>query len=317
MIEIEKPKISIAEISEDGCYAKFVVEPLERGFGNTLGNSLRRILLSSLPGVAAKSIKIDGVLHEFSTIPGVKEDITDIVLNVKGILAKLNCNESKTVEINAQGPCEVTSASIIHDDDVEILNPEWHIATLGPDSNLHMEICLDKGRGYVSAERNKAFIENKVIGVLPVDSIYTPVLKVNYSVENTRVGQITDFDKLSLEVWTNGVVLAKEAVSIASKILIEHFNLFLGLSEIAEKTNIMIEPEKNNISKNLDVTIDELELSVRSYNCLKRAGINTVKDLTSKTEDEMIKVRNLGRKSLDEVIEKLNSMGLDLLKSDQ
>lgn len=316
MIEIEKPRISIAEISDDGTYGKFIVEPLERGFGNTLGNSLRRILLSSLPGVAAKSIKIDGVLHEFSTIPGVKEDVTEIVLNVKGILAKLNCNEAKTVEIHAKGPCEVTSGTIIHDNDVEILNSDWHIATLGPDATLDMEITLDKGRGYVSADRNKTFLTDNVIGVLAVDSIYTPVLKVNYTVENTRVGQITDFDKLSLEVWTNGVVLAEEAVSIASKILIEHFNLFLGLSEIAEKTSVMVEPESSNATKNLDVTIDELELSVRSYNCLKRAGINTVKDLTSKTEDEMIKVRNLGRKSLDEVIEKLNSMGLDLAKGE-
>lgn len=316
MIEIEKPRISIAEISDDGTYGKFIVEPLERGFGNTLGNSLRRILLSSLPGVAAKSIKIDGVLHEFSTIPGVKEDVTEIVLNIKGILAKLNCNEAKTVEIHAKGPCEVTSGTIIHDNDVEILNSDWHIATLGPDATLDMEITLDKGRGYVSADRNKAFLTDDVIGVLAVDSIYTPVLKVNYTVENTRVGQITDFDKLSLEVWTNGVVLAEEAVSIASKILIEHFNLFLGLSEIAEKTSVMVEPESSNATKNLDVTIDELELSVRSYNCLKRAGINTVKDLTSKTEDEMIKVRNLGRKSLDEVIEKLNSMGLDLAKGE-
>lgn len=316
MIEIEKPRISIAEISDDGTYGKFIVEPLERGFGNTLGNSLRRILLSSLPGVAAKSIKIDGVLHEFSTIPGVKEDVTEIVLNVKGILAKLNCNEAKTVEIHAKGPCEVTSGTIIHDNDVEILSSDWHIATLGPDATLDMEITLDKGRGYVSADRNKAFLTDNVIGVLAVDSIYTPVLKVNYTVENTRVGQITDFDKLSLEVWTNGVVLAEEAVSIASKILIEHFNLFLGLSEIAEKTSVMVEPESSNATKNLDVTIDELELSVRSYNCLKRAGINTVKDLTSKTEDEMIKVRNLGRKSLDEVIEKLNSMGLDLAKGE-
>ena len=316
MIEIEKPRISIAEIADDGTYGKFIVEPLERGFGNTLGNSLRRILLSSLPGVAAKSIKIDGVLHEFSTIPGVKEDVTEIVLNVKGILAKLNCNEAKTVEIHAKGPCEVTSGTIIHDNDVEILNSDWHIATLGPDATLDMEITLDKGRGYVSADRNKAFLTDNVIGVLAVDSIYTPVLKVNYTVENTRVGQITDFDKLSLEVWTNGVVLAEEAVSIASKILIEHFNLFLGLSEIAEKTSVMVEPESSNATKNLDVTIDELELSVRSYNCLKRAGINTVKDLTSKTEDEMIKVRNLGRKSLDEVIEKLNSMGLDLAKGE-
>jgi len=314
MIEIEKPRISVSEISEDGTYGKFVVEPLERGFGNTLGNSLRRILLSSLPGVAAKSIKIDGVLHEFSTIPGVKEDVTEIVLNVKGILAKLNCDGEKIVEIDAKGPCEVTCGDIIHDSEAEILNPDWHIATLSEDASLHMQIVLDKGRGYISAERNKAMMEDTVIGVLPVDSIYTPVVKVNYFVENTRVGQITDYDKLSLEVWTSGVILAREAVSIAAKILIEHFNLFLGLSEIAEKTNIMVEHNHSGAAKNLDVTIDELELSVRSYNCLKRAGINTVKDLTSRTEDEMIKVRNLGRKSLDEVIEKLNSMGLDLAK---
>ncbi len=316
MIEIEKPRISIAEISDDGTYGKFIVEPLERGFGNTLGNSLRRILLSSLPGVAAKSVTIDGVLHEFSTVPGVKEDVTELVLNVKGIVAKLSCDEPKLVEINAKGPCEVKSESISHDSDVEILNPQWHIATLGPDAKLHMQIMLDKGRGYVSAERNKAEMDD-TIGVLPVDSIYTPVLKVNYVVENTRVGQITDFDKLCLEVWTNGVVRSDEAVSLAAKVLIEHFNLFLGLSEIAEKTSIMIEPLKSDLAKNLDVTIDELELSVRSYNCLKRAGINTVKDLTTKTEEEMMKVRNLGRKSLDEVIEKLNSMGLDLCKLDQ
>lgn len=316
MIEIQKPRINISEISEDGNYGKFVVEPLERGFGNTLGNSLRRILLSSLPGVAAKSVKIDGVLHEFSTIPGVKEDVTEIILNIKGILAKLYCDEPKVVEIDVQGPCEVTSGDIIHDSDVEIIDPDWHIATVGAGAKLHMEITLSKGRGYVSADRNKATIEDE-IGLLAVDSIYTPVLKVNYAVENTRVGQITDFDKLSLEVWTNGVVSAEEAVSLAAKILIEHFNLFLNLSEIAEKTSVMIEPSQGRTVTNLDVSIDELELSVRSYNCLKRAGINTVKDLTSKSEEEMMKVRNLGRKSLDEVIEKLNSMGLDLSNLEQ
>lgn len=316
MIEIQKPRINISEISEDGNYGKFVVEPLERGFGNTLGNSLRRILLSSLPGVAAKSVKIDGVLHEFSTIPGVKEDVTEIVLNIKGILAKLHCEEPKVVEIDVQGPCEVTSGNIIHDSDVEIINPNWHIATVGAGAKLHMEITLSKGRGYVSADRNKATIDD-VIGLLAVDSIYTPVLKVNYAVENTRVGQITDYDKLSLEVWTNGVVSAEEAVSLAAKILIEHFNLFLNLSEIAEKTSVMIEPAQGKTVTNLDLSIDELELSVRSYNCLKRAGINTIKDLTSKTEEEMMKVRNLGRKSLDEVIEKLNSMGLDLSNLEQ
>ncbi len=316
MIEIQKPRINISEISEDGNYGKFVVEPLERGFGNTLGNSLRRILLSSLPGVAAKSVKIDGVLHEFSTIPGVKEDVTEIILNIKGILAKLYCDEPKVVEIDVQGPCEVTSGDIIHDSDVEIIDPDWHIATVGAGAKLHMEITLSKGRGYVSADRNKATIEDE-IGLLAVDSIYTPVLKVNYAVENTRVGQITDFDKLSLEVWTNGVVSAEEAVSLAAKILIEHFNLFLNLSEIAEKTSVMIEPTQGRKVTNLDVSIDELELSVRSYNCLKRAGINTVKDLTSRTEEDMMKVRNLGRKSLDEVIEKLNSMGLDLSNLEQ
>ena len=312
MIEIEKPRISIQGISEDKTYGKFVVEPLERGFGNTLGNSLRRILLSSLPGVAPNSIKIDGVMHEFSTIDGVKEDVTEIVLNIKNILAKLNCEEEKTVEIDAKGPCEVTAGMIIHDSDVEIINSEQHIATLGEGAKLRMDITLDKGRGYVSAERHKANGANNAIGVLPVDSIYTPVVKVNYSVENTRVGQITDFDKLSLEVWTNGVITAEEAVSLAAKILIEHFNLFLSLSDGAERTNLMVEKSDSKITKNLDVTIDELELSVRSYNCLKRAGINTVQDLTSKTEEEMMKVRNLGRKSLDEVIEKLHSMGLDL-----
>lgn len=312
MIEIEKPRISLQEVSEDKTYGKFVVEPLERGFGNTLGNSLRRILLSSLPGVAPNSIKIDGVMHEFSTIDGVKEDVTEIVLNVKNILAKLHCDEEKTVQIDAKGPCEVTTGMIIHDSGVEIINKEQHIATLGDGAKLRMDITLDKGRGYVSAERHKANGANNEIGVLPVDSIYTPVVKVNYAVENTRVGQITDFDKLSLEVWTNGVITAEEAVSLAAKILIEHFNLFLGLSEVAEKTNLMVEKSDKKVTKNLDVTIDELELSVRSYNCLKRAGINTVQDLTSRTEDEMMKVRNLGRKSLDEVIEKLHSMGLDL-----
>lgn len=312
MIEIEKPRISLQEISEDKTYGKFVVEPLERGFGNTLGNSLRRILLSSLPGVAPNSIKIDGVMHEFSTIDGVKEDVTEIVLNIKNILAKLDCDEEKTVEIDAKGPCEVTAGMIIHDSDVEIINGNQHIATLGEGAKLRMDITLDKGRGYVSAERHKANGANNAIGVLPVDSIYTPVVKVNYSVENTRVGQITDFDKLSLEVWTNGVITAEEAVSLAAKILIEHFNLFLSLSDVAERTSLMVEKSDSKVTKNLDVTIDELELSVRSYNCLKRAGINTVQDLTSKTEDEMMKVRNLGRKSLDEVIEKLHSMGLDL-----
>lgn len=312
MIEIEKPRINVEKISQDGNYGKFVVEPLERGFGNTLGNSLRRILLSSLPGVAAKSIKIDGIMHEFSTIPGVKEDVTEIILNLKGLNAKLHCDEPKTVYINAKGSGEVKASMIECDSEVEILNPNLHIATLDEKATLKMEIVLDKGRGYVSAERNRDIIQNKVIGVLPVDSIYTPVLKANYTVENTRVGQITDYDKLSLEVWTNGVVTAEEAVSLASKILIEHFNLFLGLSEIAQRAHILFERSEPLPVNNMNMTIDDLELSVRSYNCLKRAGINTLEDLTGKTEDEMMKVRNLGRKSLDEVIEKLHSLGLSL-----
>lgn len=312
MIEIEKPKITLQEESEDKNYGKFVVEPLERGFGNTLGNSLRRVLLSSLPGIAPSSVKIDGVMHEFSTVPGVKEDVTEIVLNIKSLLAKIHNENSKVIEIDAVGPCDVTAGMIIHDSDVEIINPDLHIATLGDGAKLHMEITIDRGRGYVSLERHKANNPNMEIGVLAVDSIYTPVVKVNYNVENTRVGQITDYDKLCLEVWTNGVVTAEEAVSLAAKILIEHLNLFMRLSEVAENTSLMVEKSNDAAPANLDVSIDELELSVRSYNCLKRAGINTVKDLTSKTEDEMMKVRNLGRKSLDEVIEKLHSMGLDL-----
>ena len=317
MIEIEKPKLTSESISEDGSYGRFVVEPLERGFGNTLGNSLRRILLSSLPGVAATSIKIDGVMHEFSTIPGVKEDVTEIVLNIKSLIAKLHCDGPKTVELSASGECEVKAGMITCDSDVEILNPDLHIATLNENASLRMEITLDKGRGYVSSERNRTNEREKVIGVLPIDSIYTPALKVNYNVENTRVGQITDYDKLTLDVWTNGVVTAEEAVSLSAKILIEHFNLFVGLSKMAEDTNVMVEKQDKNTVNNLDVTIDELELSVRSYNCLKRAGINTVQDLTSRTEDDMMKVRNLGRKSLDEVIEKLHSMGLDLSPSEE
>ncbi len=317
MIEIERPKLTSENVSEDGSYGRFVVEPLERGFGNTLGNSLRRILLSSLPGVAATSIKIDGVMHEFSTIPGVKEDVTEIVLNIKGLVARLNCDSPKTVELVASGECEVTAGMIDCDSDVEILNPDLHIATLNEEANLRIEITLDKGRGYVSAERNRSNDKESVIGVLPIDSIYTPALRVNYNVENTRVGQITDYDKLVLDVWTNGVVTAEEAVSLGAKILIEHLNLFVGLSKMAEDTNIMVERQNRSAMSSLDVTIDELELSVRSYNCLKRAGINTVQDLTSRTEDEMMRVRNLGRKSLDEVIEKLHSMGLDLSPSEE
>ena len=314
MIEIQKPRIETTELSEDGRFGRFVVEPLERGFGNTLGNSLRRVLLSSLEGVAVTSIKIDGVLHEFSTIPGVKEDVTAIVLNMKGLIAKLHCNGPKTVEINAEGPCIVTAESIKCDAEVEILNPEMHIATLGEGAKLFMEITLNKGRGYVSAERNKAEMANNVsiIGVLPIDSIYTPVLKVNYMVENTRVGQITDYDKLSLDVWTNGVINAQEAVSLAAKVLTEHLNLFVNLSDKGTNTEIMIEKDDKGKEKVLEMTIEELDLSVRSFNCLKRAGINTVEDLINKSEDDMMKVRNLGRKSLEEVVEKLNSLGFCL-----
>ena len=317
MIEIEKPRIDTEVLSADGTYGKFVVEPLERGFGTTLGNSLRRVLLSSLPGVAVTSIKIDGVLHEFSTIPGVKEDVTEIVLNMKGLTAKLHCDGAKTVEISAEGPCEVTADSIKCDSEVEILNPEMHIATLGDGARLYMEITLDKGRGYISAERNKANMQNNVIGILPIDSIYTPVLKVNFGVENTRVGQITDYDKLTLEVWTNGVINAQEAVSLAAKVLTEHLNLFVDLSDKGYNTEIMVEKDDKGKEKVLEMTIEELDLSVRSFNCLKRAGINTVEDLINKSEDDMMKVRNLGRKYLEEVVYKLNSLGFSLRKDDE
>ncbi len=318
MIEIEKPRIETEELSADGKYGRFVVEPLERGFGNTLGNSLRRVLLSSLEGVAVTSIKINGVLHEFSTIPGVKEDVTEIVLNMKSLVAKLHSNGPKIVEINAEGPCEVTAANIKCDSEVEILNPELHIATLGEDSKLNMEITLDKGRGYIPAERNKQLIAGAdVIGVLPVDSIYTPVLKVNYTVDNTRVGQITDYDKLTLSVWTNGVINAQEAVSLAAKVLTEHLNLFVDLSDRGYNTEIMVEKDDKGKEKVLEMTIEELDLSVRSFNCLKRAGINTVEDLISKSEEDMMKVRNLGRKSLEEVVYKLSTLGFSLRKEDE
>lgn len=317
MIEIEKPRIDTEELSADGKHGKFVVEPLERGFGNTLGNSLRRVLLSSLEGVAVKSIKIEGVLHEFSTIPGVKEDVTQIILNMKGLTAKLNSQSEKRVEIRAEGPCEVTAASIMCDSEVEILNPEMHIATLGEGAKLFMEITLDKGRGYVPGERNKQMAEENVIGLLPIDSIYTPVLKVNYTVENTRVGQITDYDKLTLDVWTNGVVNAQEAVSLAAKVLTEHLNLFVDLSDQGYSTEIMVEKDDKGKEKVLEMTIEELDLSVRSFNCLKRAGINTVEDLINKSEEDMMKVRNLGRKSLEEVIIKLQSLGFNLRKEEE
>ncbi len=317
MIEIEKPRIDTEELSSDGKYGRFVVEPLERGFGNTLGNSLRRVLLSSLEGVAVTSIKIDGVLHEFSTIPGVKEDITEIVLNMKSLVAKLHSNGPKIVEISAEGPCEVTAESIKCDSEVEILNPELHIASLSDGASLNMEITLDKGRGYVPAEKNKMIAGNEIIGVLPVDSIYTPVLKVNYTVDNTRVGQITDYDKLTLSVWTNGVLNAQEAVSLAAKVLCEHLNLFVNLSDKGYNTEIMIEKDDKGKEKVLEMTIEELDLSVRSFNCLKRAGINTVEDLISKSEEDMMKVRNLGRKSLEEVVFKLDTLGFSLRKEDE
>lgn len=317
MIEIEKPRIETEELTEDGKHGRFVVEPLERGFGNTLGNSMRRVLLSSLEGCAVTSIKIDGVLHEFSTIPGVKEDVTEIVLNMKSVVAKLYETSPKVVEISAQGPCVVTAGDIKCDSEVEILNPEQHIATLGEDAKLNMEITIDKGRGYIPAERNKLISGNNVIGVLPIDSIYTPVLKVNYTVDNTRVGQITDYDKLTLDVWTNGVINAQEAVSLAAKVLTEHLNLFVNLSDKASSAEVMVEKDDKGKEKILEMTIEDLDLSVRSFNCLKRAGINTVEDLINKSEEDMMKVRNLGRKSLEEVIQKLNSLGFSLQKEDE
>ena len=316
MIEIEKPQIETAEIKSDGTYGRFVLEPLERGFGTTLGNSLRRVLLSSLPGVAVTSIKIDGVQHEFSTVPGVKEDVTEIVLNMKGLIAKIHGDAPKTIHIEAEGECEVTAGDIKVDSEVEILDPGMHIATLGPGAKLYMEIVIDKGRGYVPSERNKAKLAN-VIGAIPVDSIYTPVLKVNYTVENTRVGQITDYDKLTIEVWTDGTISAKEAVSLGAKVLTEHLNLFVDLSDEAYTADIMVEKDDKGKEKVLEMTIEELDLSVRSFNCLKRAGINTVEDLISKSEEEMMKVRNLGRKSLEEVMAKLDALGFSLTPDDE
>ena len=314
MIEIEKPQIECIETPGDVTYGKYVVEPLERGYGTTLGNALRRILLSSLPGTAATSIKIAGIQHEFSTIPGVKEDVTDIVLNVKGIVAKIHGEGMKTVYIEAVGPCEVTAGDIKSDGEVEVLNPDLHIATLGEGATLNMEITMNHGRGYVSADRNKT--PQTVIGVIPVDSSYTPVHKVNYTVENTRVGNMTDFDKLTLEVWTDGTITARDAVSLAAKILCDHFALFTDLSETVGRSSTVVEKTETQRDKVLELTIEELDLSVRSVNCLKRANINTVADLISKTEDDMMKVRNLGRKSLEEVINKLAMMGLSLADDD-
>ncbi len=315
MIGIEKPRIDTAEISEDGKYGRFVVEPLERGYGTTLGNSLRRVLLSSLPGYAITSVKIDGILHEFSTIPGVKEDVTEIVLNLKNVILKIHGDGPKTIYIDANGDDEITAGSIKTDSEVEILNPELHIATLNSDAHVSMELTCDKGRGYVSADRNKQMMQ-PIIGVIAIDSIYTPVLKVNYTVENTRVGQITDYDKLTLEVWTDGTINAMEAVSLGAKILNEHLNLFGDLSGEAYDTEVMVVKSDSGKEKVLEMTIEELDLSVRSFNCLKRAQINTVEDLINRTEEDMMKVRNLGRKSLDEVVAKLNSLGFDLRRDE-
>ena len=314
MIEIEKPRIECQESPDDISYGKFVVEPLERGYGTTLGNSLRRVLLSSLPGTAPTSIRIAGVQHEFSTIPGVKEDVTEIVLNVKGIIARLHCDGPKTVYIEAAGECEVTAGDIKADGEVEILNPELHIASLGPDGALSMEITLAHGRGYVPADKNKS--AQQVIGTIPVDSIYAPVLKVNYAVENTRVGNQTDFDKLTIEVWTDKTISARDALSLGAKILCDHITLFTDLSDTIGNSCTVVEKEPERPDTVMKMTIEELDLSVRSFNCLKRANINTVEDLTNKTEEEMIKVRNLGRKSLEEVEHKLAMMGLSLASDD-
>ncbi len=315
MIEIEKPQIECIETPGDASYGKYVIEPLERGYGMTLGNALRRILLSSLPGTAATSIKIAGVQHEFSTISGVKEDVTEIVLNVKNLLTKLHCEGAKTVFIEATGPCEVTAGDIKSDGEVEVLNPELHLATLDVGATLSMEIALSHGRGYVDAEHNKALRPN-VIGVIPIDSIYSPVYKVNFSVENTRVGASSDYDKLTLEAWTDSTITARDAVSLGAKILCDHFALFTDLSDTLGDKSTVVEKATDSKDKMLELTIEELDLSVRSFNCLKRANINTVEDLISKTEDEMMKVRNLGRKSLEEVINKLAMMGLSLASED-
>lgn len=314
MIEIEKPRIECIETPTDDSYGKYVIEPLERGYGTTLGNSLRRVLLSSLPGTAVTSIRISGIQHEFSAIAGVKEDVTEIVLNIKRIIARLHSDEPKTVYIEASGEGEVTAGDIKADGEVEILNPELHIATLGPDASLSMELTLDHGRGYVPADKNKN--PQQIIGTIPVDSIYTPVLKVNYAVENTRVGNQTDFDKLTLEVWTDRTISPRDAVSLGAKILVDHFTLFTDLSDSIGSRSTVVEKVETQRDKVLEMTIEELDLSVRSFNCLKRANINTVEDLISKTQDEMIKVRNLGRKSLEEVEHKLAMMGLSLASDD-
>ena len=315
MIEIEKPKVDIVELSEDYRYGKFVVEPLERGFGITIGNALRRILLSSLPGVAVYAVRIDGVLHEFSTVPGVKEAVTEMILSLKELSATIDGEESKVLKIQAVGPCEVTGADIICPPEVEIISKDLHIATLDENAKLNMEIHVNKGRGYVSAEENKN--DSMPIGTLPVDSIYTPIEKVSYHVENTRVGQKTDFDKLTLEVLTNGSINPQEGMSLAAKVLEEHLKLFIDLSEHIGNVEIMVEKEEDKKEKVLEMTIEELDLSVRSYNCLKRAGINTVEELSNKSEEDMMKVRNLGKKSLEEVIQKLNELDLKLKPNEE
>ncbi|NLJ76948.1 MAG: DNA-directed RNA polymerase subunit alpha [Peptococcaceae bacterium] len=315
MLEIEKPRIEIVEVNEDNTYGKFVVEPLERGYGITLGNSLRRILLSSLPGAAVTSVKVDGVLHEFSTIPGVVEDVTDIILNLKSLCLKIHGDEEKIMRIETTKEGVVKAGDIIHDADVEILNPDLKIATLSDNARLVMEITASRGRGYVTAERNKK--GEHIIGVIPMDSVFTPVKKVNYNVENTRVGQITDFDKLSLEVWTNGSIRPDEATSLSAKILNDHLRLFIGLTESVSEVEIMVEKEEEQKDKLLEMTIEELDLSVRSYNCLKRAGINTVEELIQRNEEDMMKVRNLGKKSLEEVVNKLAELDLSLRKDEE
>ncbi|MEG1773515.1 MAG: DNA-directed RNA polymerase subunit alpha [Oscillospiraceae bacterium] len=318
MVKIIEPKVETAQLSNDGRYGKFVAEPLDRGFGTTLGNSLRRVLLSSLPGVAVISVKIDGIQHEFSTVDGVKEDVTEIILNIKGLGAKLHCDGTKTVRIEAEGECEVTAGSIICDSEVEILDPDMHIASIAEGGRLSMEIVLKKGQGYVPAERNKATeLEKAPLGTIAVDSIYTPVLKVNYTVENTRVEQITDYDKLTIEVWTDGTISAKEAVSLAAKILNRQLNHFVNLSDEAFSAEILEKKEDSGKEKALEMTIEELDLSVRAFNCLKRAGVNTVGDLVNKSPEEMMKVRNLGKKSLEEVIAKLQSLGFDLSREEE
>ncbi|WP_163528033.1 DNA-directed RNA polymerase subunit alpha [Halobacillus ihumii] len=314
MIEIEKPKIEPVEISEDSTFGKFVVEPLERGYGTTLGNSLRRILLSSLPGAAVTSVQIEGVLHEFSTIEGVVEDVTTVILNLKKLALKIYSDEEKTLEIDVQNEGKVTAADITHDSDVEVLNPDLHIATLDSQTSLRVRITAERGRGYRPAEANNH--EDLPIGVIPVDSIFTPVSRVTYQVENTRIGQTSNFDKLTLDVWTDGSIRPEEAISLGAKIYMEHLNIFVGLTDEAQKAEIMVEKEEDQKEKVLEMTIEELDLSVRSYNCLKRAGINTVQELANKSEDDMMKVRNLGRKSLEEVKHKLDELGLGLRKED-